>query len=138
MSSSRVYVNDRINGFRSSVIPIFSTSRGPLLYAVLALSAADRRLHSQCSVVDYDLLAFQYKNRALADLGESLANGDDAEENVLTCVLLSSFEIMDGSRPEWTCHAQGALALLRKFSGSIAEDTASFATRYYSTCFVLS
>ena len=131
VSSSRVYVNDRINGFRSSVIPIFCTSRGPLLYAVLALSAADRRLHSQYSVVDYDLLAFRYKTRALAGLGESLASGEDAEENVLTCVLLSSFEIMDGSRPEWTCHAQGALALLRKFSGSIAEDTASFVTRYY-------
>ena len=130
VSSSRVYVNDRINGFRSSVIPIFCTSRGPLLHAVLALSAADRRLHSQYGVVDYDLLAFRYKTRALAGLGESLKNGDNAEENVLTCVLLSSLEIMDGSRPEWTCHAQGALALLRKFSGSIAEDTASFAMGY--------
>ncbi|THZ14897.1 hypothetical protein D6C89_09954 [Aureobasidium pullulans] len=137
ISASRVYVTGDVNPFRSLTMPFAYTRRGPLLLTILALSAADMansgcgqpaRLMSNAAV---------YYDNAINQLQQSLENSYDAEENLLTCVLLSSFEITNGSRPAWLQHLNGAVAIHNHFASSIGRDSALFAYQYFSSRWIL-
>ncbi|KAM5344701.1 hypothetical protein ACJ41O_010563 [Fusarium nematophilum] len=137
ISSSRVYVQTGPNGFRTSVIPRVLYQQGPLLSAVLAMSAAEWAQNIVVDGRDYRALSMQYKVRALQELQQSLPDSQSSEGNLLTCVLLSSLEIAQGSRPTWLRHLQGALAILDNFAGMIDPNIAQFALQYFRFRYIL-
>ncbi|CAJ0541211.1 Ff.00g079370.m01.CDS01 [Fusarium sp. VM40] len=133
ISSSRVYVDTSRNGFRTSVIP--RMFQGPLLSAVLAMSAAEWAQNVPNG--DYQALSVQYKVRALHELQQALLDSQGSEGNLLTCVLLASLEIAHGSCPTWLHHLQGALALLESFGTSIDPNVAEFVLQYFRFRYIL-
>jgi Fungal specific transcription factor domain len=112
-------------------MPFLFHSRGPLLFAVIALSAMERSRLLPIGAVDYDFIAHEYKAKSLAELQDRLADPQAAEENLMTCVLQASLEITGGSQPTWLLHLRGALAILRHFTGSISPEAAYFALQYF-------
>ncbi|KAJ4135183.1 hypothetical protein NW768_004802 [Fusarium equiseti] len=135
ISTSRVYVDTSRNGFRTSVIPrMFS---GPLLSAVLSMSAAEWAQNGVPDGKDYRGLSMQYKVRALHELQQALLDSHGSEGNLLTCVLLASLEIAHGSCPTWLRHLQGALALLESFGDNIDSDVAEFVLQYFRFRYIL-
>ncbi|KAI8662206.1 Zn(2)-C6 fungal-type domain-containing protein [Fusarium sp. Ph1] len=137
ISSSRVYVQTGRNGFRTSVIPRVLHNQGPLLSAVLAMSAAEWAHDIVVDGRDYRALSTQYKVRALQELQHTLPDPQSCEGNLLTCVLLASLEIAQGSRPAWLRHLQGALALIDSFGTTIDPSVAQFALQYFRFRYVL-
>ncbi|KAH7160353.1 fungal-specific transcription factor domain-containing protein [Dactylonectria estremocensis] len=137
ISSSKVYVQTDRNSFRTSVMPLVLFHQGPLLFTVLAMSAAEWGQNSIGDGRDYGALSARYKVRALHELQSCLADTGNSEENLLTCVLLASLEIAEGSRPTWLRHLQGALALLDNFSTSIDPSVAKFVLQYFRFRYIL-
>ncbi|KAF4976706.1 hypothetical protein FDECE_18443, partial [Fusarium decemcellulare] len=137
ISSSRVYVQTGRNGFRTSVIPRVLYQQGPLLSAVLAMSAAEWGQNIVLDGRDYRALSMQYKVRALQELQHTLPDSQSSEGNLLTCVLLASLEIAQGSRPTWLRHLQGALALVDSFGATIDPSVAQFALQYFRFRYIL-
>lgn len=111
--------------------------QGPLLFTVLAMSAAEWAQHSTGDGRDYRALSARYKVQALHELQFCLSDSGNSEENLLTCVLLASLEIAEGSRPTWLRHLQGALALLDNFSTSIDPAVAKFVLQYFRFRYIL-
>ncbi|KAF4336479.1 hypothetical protein FBEOM_9687 [Fusarium beomiforme] len=136
ISRSRVYVDTHRNGFRTSVIPRMFY-QGPLLFAVLAMSAAEWAQNIVPDGRDYRALSMQYKVRALNELQHALPDAHGSEGNLLTCVLLASLEIAHGSCPAWLRHLQGALALLESFGSSIDPNVAEFVLQYFRFRYIL-
>lgn len=137
ISSSRVYVQTGRNGFRTSVIPRILQHEGPLLSTVLAMSAAEWGQNMAFDRRDYGALSMHYKVRALGELQNDLSDLHNSETNLLTCVLLASLEIAQGSRPTWLSHLQGALALLDSFGTTIDPTVAQFALQYFRFRYIL-
>ncbi|KAH8734045.1 fungal-specific transcription factor domain-containing protein [Ilyonectria robusta] len=137
VSSSKVYVQTDRNSFRTSVMPRVLFHQGPLLFTVLAMSAAEWGQNSTGNGRDYRALSARYKVQALHELQLCLSDSGNSEENLLTCVLLASLEIAEGSRPTWLRHLQGALALLDNFSTSIDPAVAKFAVQYFRFRYIL-
>lgn len=137
ISSSRVYVSTDRNLFRTSVMPRVLLHQGPLLFTVLALSAAEWAQNVVDDGRNYNLLSARYKVQALHELQSCLGSAESTEENLLTCVLLASLEIADGSRPTWLRHLLGALALLDNFSTSIDPAVAKFVLQYFRFRYIL-
>ncbi|KAM0549834.1 hypothetical protein ACHAPJ_009276 [Fusarium lateritium] len=137
ISSSRVYVETGRNGFRTSVIPRMLYQQGPLLSAVLAMSAAEWAQNVVPDGKDYRALSMQYKVRALHELQHTLPDSQGSEGNLLTCVLLASLEIAQGSCPTWLRHLQGALALLDSFGPNIDPNVAEFVLQYFRFRYIL-
>ncbi|KPM42318.1 hypothetical protein AK830_g4199 [Neonectria ditissima] len=135
--SSRVYVQTDRNSFRTFVMPRVLGHQGPLLFTVLAISAAEWRQKSIGDGRDYGALSAPYKVQALHELQSCLADIQNSEENLLTCVLLSSLEIAEGSKPTWLRHLQGALALLDNFTTSIDPTVAKFVLQYFRFRYIL-
>ena len=123
----RVFQDEPSNHFRSLVAPLCSGKR-PLLYAVLSLSANDRRAETN---VDYGQLSLSYKSKALRLLRESLADMWYANEALMTCLILCSLEIASGSRPDWVRHAQGAFAIIHSFAAFIDPQILFFVYSYF-------
>lgn len=136
ISTSRVYVDTTRNGFRTSVIPRMFY-QGPLLSAVLSMSAAEWTQNGMPDGKDYRGLSMQYKVRALHELQQTLLDSQDSEGNLLTCVLLASLEIAHGSCPTWLRHLQGALALLESFGNTVDLDVAEFVLQYFRFRYIL-
>jgi len=130
-------VNTEGNPFRSLIMPFAYTRRGPLLFIVLALSAAEMASSGCGSPSGVMSGAAVYYNNAIALLQQSLQSACDAEENLLTCILLSSFEITRGSRPAWLQHLNGAVAIHDHFASSISRNSALFAYQYFSSRWIL-
>lgn len=122
-----MFQDDPGNHFRSLVIP-FCHGRRPLLYAVLSLSANDRRAETH---VDYEKVSLSYKSEALRLLRESLTDMHYANEALMTCVILCSLEIASGSRPDWVRHAQGAFAIISSFAKVIESQILFFVYSYF-------
>lgn len=118
-------------------MPIAYTRRGPLLYTLLALSAAEMGSSKNSHSSRLMTKASRYYDGAVNQLQLSLANSNDAEENILTCVLLSSFEISNGQRPTWLQHLNGAVAIHNHFSPFISRQCALFAYRYFGFRWIL-
>ncbi|KAI5461756.1 fungal-specific transcription factor domain-containing protein [Mariannaea sp. PMI_226] len=140
VSSSKVYVQTDRNLFRSSVMPRVLLNQGPLFFTVLAMSAAEWGQKVVAGVADgqdYKTLSARYKVRALHELQHCLHMMENSEENLLTCVLLASLEIAEGSQPTWLRHLQGALALLDTFSTRIDSSVATFALQYFRFRYIL-
>ncbi|KAH7136405.1 fungal-specific transcription factor domain-containing protein [Dactylonectria macrodidyma] len=137
ISSSRVYVQTDRNSFRTSVMPRVLFHQGPLLFTVLAMSAAEWGQNFIGDGRDYGALSARYKVQALHELQSSLTDTGNSEENLLTCLLLASLEIAEGSRPTWLRHLQGALALLDNFSTSIDPSVAKFVLQYFRFRYIL-
>ncbi|KAK7420256.1 hypothetical protein QQX98_002911 [Neonectria punicea] len=135
--SSRVYVQTDRNSFRTSVMPRVLGHQGPLLFTVLAISAAEWRQKSIGDGRDYAALSARYKVQALHELQSCLADTQSSEENLMTCVLLSSLEIAEGSKSTWLRYLQGALALLDNFTTSIDPTVAKFVLQYFRFRYVL-
>ncbi|KAI4850366.1 hypothetical protein E4T45_05528 [Aureobasidium sp. EXF-8846] len=118
-------------------MPFAFTRRGPLLSTILALSA-NEMASSGCGQPSHIVSsAAVYYENAINQLQQSLENACDAEENLLTCVLLSSFEITNGSRPAWLQHLNGAVAIHNHFASSIGRGSALFAYQYFSSRWIL-
>ncbi|KAH6969373.1 fungal-specific transcription factor domain-containing protein [Fusarium avenaceum] len=109
--------------------------QGPLLSAVLAMSAAEWAQNVPNG--DYQALSVQYKVRALHELQQALLDSQGSEGNLLTCVLLASLEIAHGSCPTWLQHLQGALALLESFGTTIDPNVAEFVLQYFRFRYIL-
>ncbi|KAF7550733.1 hypothetical protein G7Z17_g5519 [Cylindrodendrum hubeiense] len=137
ISSSKVYVQTDRNSFRTSVMPRVLFHQGPLLFTVLAMSAAEWGQNSIGDGRDYRALSGRYKVQALHELQSCLSDTGNSEENLLTCVLLASLEIAEGSRPTWLRHLQGALALLDNFTTSIDPAVAKFVLQYFRFRYIL-
>ena len=112
-------------------------SQGPLLSAVLSMSAAEWSQNGIPDGRDYRGLSMQYKVRALHELQQALLDSHGSEGNLLTCVLLASLEIAHGSSPTWLRHLQGALALLESFGDNIDSDVAEFVLQYFRFRYIL-
>lgn len=120
------------NLFLHSVLPrILDGQGGPLLYTALAMSAAEWGHNVMMDGRNYQALSTRYKVRALEQLQLRLWTSQNAEENLLTCVLLASLDISQGSRSTWLRHLQGALALLEDFSDKVDPAVASLALQYF-------
>lgn len=130
-------MNADANPFRSLIMPFAHTRRGPLLLTILALSAAELASLGCDQPSHLMSNAALYYNNAINQLQQSLVNACNAEENLLTCVLLSSFEITKGSRPAWLQHLNGAVAIHNRFASSIGRDSALFAYQYFSSRWIL-
>ncbi|KAF2011405.1 hypothetical protein BU24DRAFT_453964 [Aaosphaeria arxii CBS 175.79] len=137
IASSRVYVHNERNNFQSSVMPVVLTTKGPLLSAVLALSAAEWDRNVGTVGNDYGLLSSSCKVKAIQELQRALNSGANADENLLTCVLLATLEIADGSRPTWLTHLQGAFAILDQFKHQVDPSTAQFVLTYFRFRYIL-
>lgn len=109
------------------VVPLCS-GRRPLLYAVLSLSANDRRAETD---LDYEKLSLSYKSRALRLLRELLADTNHANEALMTCLILCSLEIASGSRTDWVRHARGAFAIIHSFANVIDQQILFFVYSYF-------
>jgi hypothetical protein len=110
--------------------------QGPLLSAVLAISAAELAQNVP-NGRGYQALSVQYKVRALHELQQALLDSQGSEGNLLTCVLLASLDIAHGSCPTWLHHLQGALALLESFGTSIDPNVADFVLQYFRFRYIL-
>ncbi|KAH0398572.1 hypothetical protein KCU89_g7096, partial [Aureobasidium melanogenum] len=137
ISISRVYVTGDENPFCSLTMPIVYTRRGPLLYTILALSAAEMASSGNSYSDRLMSKASTYYDSAVNQLQLSLANSHDAEENILTCVLLSSFEIANGQRSAWLQHLNGAVAIHNHFAPFISPECALFAYQYFGFRWIL-
>lgn len=104
--------------------------RRPLLYAVLSVSANDRRGETN---IDFGKLSLSYKSRALRLLRESLAEMDHASEALMTCLILCSLEIASGSRADWVRHARGAFAIINNFADVIDPQILFFVYSYFQS-----
>ncbi|KAI5271266.1 hypothetical protein E4T47_05444 [Aureobasidium subglaciale] len=137
ISASRVYVTGDENPFCSLTMPFACTRRGPLLFTILALSAAEiaNSGHSLSNRLMSN--AVTYYDSAINALQSSLVNSTDAEENILTCVLLSSFEIPNGHRSAWLQHLNGAVAIHNHHASTIGRECALFAYQYFSFRWIL-
>lgn len=118
-------------------MPIAYTRRGSLLYTLLALSAAEMASSGNSCSSRLVAKASTYYDSAINQLQLSLANSNDADENILTCVLLSSFEISNGQRPAWLQHLNGAVAIHNHFSPFISRQCALFAYQYFGFRWIL-
>lgn len=118
-------------------MPHILLAQGPLLSTVLAMSAAEWGQNVVTNGKDYRALSAQYKVRALGELQRSLCDGGNAEESLLTCVLMSSLEIASGSRPAWLRHLHGAVALLDSFATTIDPSVTKFALDYFRFRYIL-
>ncbi|CAD0086255.1 unnamed protein product [Aureobasidium vineae] len=118
-------------------MPIAYTHRGPLLYTILALSAAEMANSGNGCSDRLVTKASAYYDSAINQLQLSLANPSDAEENILACVLLSSFEISNGHRPAWLQHLNGAVAIHNHFASDISRECALFAYQYFGFRWIL-
>lgn len=129
ISKVRVFQDDPSNHFRSLVVPL-CIGQGPLRYAVLSLSANDRRGETS---VDYGQLALSYKSQSLRLLRESLAGMDHANEALMTCLILCSLEIACGSRTDWVRHARGAFAIINNFADLVDPQILFFVYSYFQS-----
>lgn len=118
-------------------MPIVYTRRGSLFYTILALSAAEMACPENSFPNGLMTKASAYYDNAINKLQLSLANPNDAEENILTCVLLSSFEISNGQRPAWLQHLNGAVAIHNHFAPFISQECALFAYQYFGFRWIL-
>lgn len=137
ISSSRVYIQTDRNHFSSSVLPRVLYRQGPLRYMVMALSAAEWSQRFDPHAPSYRSISISYKIRALKELQERFSIAEHAEENLLTCLLMASLEIAEGSQPAWLKHLQGAFALLDNFSTSISSETSTFASTYFRFRYIM-
>ncbi|PYH88310.1 hypothetical protein BO71DRAFT_403982 [Aspergillus ellipticus CBS 707.79] len=128
----RVFRDDEKNRFRSLVVP-FCSGRRPLLYAVLSLSANDRRAEITTTHINYEELAISYKSLALKLLRKSLSDVGNASEALMTCLILCTLEIASGCRPDWVQHADGAFAIINTHSSLIDPEILFFARSYFQS-----
>ncbi|KAL3456157.1 fungal-specific transcription factor domain-containing protein [Aspergillus heterothallicus] len=137
ISSSRVYIQTARNPFSSSVVPRVLHRQGPLRYMVMALSTAEWSQRSDPHGPSYRSISICYKIRALKELQERFSIAEHAEENLLTCLLMSSLEIAEGSQPAWLQHLQGAFALLDNFAAWINPEISTFASTYFRFRYIM-
>ncbi|RAH84850.1 hypothetical protein BO86DRAFT_407289 [Aspergillus japonicus CBS 114.51] len=130
----RVFQDEPRNKFRSLVIP-FCARRKPLWYAVLSMSANDRRAEESVTTttINYAQLSLSYKSLALQLLRESLAQMEDVNEALMTCLILCSLEIACGCRPDWVRHAQGAFAIINSYGSAIDPEIFFFTQSYFQS-----
>lgn len=124
-----MFQDDPSNHFRSLVVPL-CIGQGPLRYAVLSLSANDRRRETN---LDYGQVALSYKSQSLRLLRESLAGMDHANEALMTCLILCSLEIACGSRTDWVRHARGAFAIINNFAELVDPQILFFVYSYFQS-----
>ncbi|KAE8149160.1 fungal-specific transcription factor domain-containing protein [Aspergillus avenaceus] len=129
---ARVFEDGSSNLYRSLVVPLCS-KEGPLIYAVLSVSANDRRGESDSPFVNYEQLCLSYKSRALRMLRQSLGEHDQANEALMSCLILCSLEIASGCQPDWIRHVQGAVAIIKSFARSIDPEILFFAYSYFQS-----
>ncbi|RAL08617.1 Zn(II)2Cys6 transcription factor [Aspergillus homomorphus CBS 101889] len=127
----RVFQDEPRNKFRSLVIP-FCSRQKPLWYAVLSMSANDRRA-ATATTINYAQLSLSYKSLALQLLRDSLANIEDVNEALMTCLILCSLEIACGCRPDWVRHAQGAFAIINSYACALDPEILFFAQSYFQS-----
>ncbi|PYH84749.1 hypothetical protein BO82DRAFT_328731 [Aspergillus uvarum CBS 121591] len=130
----RVFQDEPCNKFRSLVIP-FCSRRKPLWYAVLSMSANDRRAEESVTTttINYAQLSLSYKSLALQLLRESLTQMEDVNEALMTCLILCSLEIACGCRPDWVRHAQGAFAIIDSYASAINPEIFFFTQSYFQS-----
>ncbi|PWY96490.1 hypothetical protein BO94DRAFT_505793 [Aspergillus sclerotioniger CBS 115572] len=128
----RVFRDDPRNKFRSLVVP-FCRGRRPLLYAVLSVSANDRRTETVATHINYEQLALSYKYLALKSLRKSLSDVSNASEALMTCLILCTLEIASGCQPDWVRHVQGAFAIINSCSSMIDPEILFFARSYFQS-----
>ncbi|PYH48960.1 Zn(II)2Cys6 transcription factor [Aspergillus saccharolyticus JOP 1030-1] len=130
----RVFQDEPRNKFRSLVVP-FCSRRKPLWYAVLSMSANDRRAEEAVTTttINYAQLSLSYKSVALQLLRESLTKLEDINEALMTCLILCSLEIACGCRPDWVRHAQGAFAIINSYVSAIDPEILFFAQSYFQS-----
>ncbi|PYI02429.1 hypothetical protein BO78DRAFT_351608 [Aspergillus sclerotiicarbonarius CBS 121057] len=128
----RVFRDDPRNKFRSLVVP-FCRGRRPLLYAVLSVSANDRRTETVAPHINYEQLALSYKSLALKSLRKSLSDVSNASEALMTCLILCTLEIASGCQPDWVRHVHGAFAIINSFSSMIDPEILFFARSYFQS-----
>ena len=104
---------------------------------VMALSAAETANAAVGQPGRLAPNAASYYNLAITQLQQSLGNSQHAEENLLACMLLASFEISNGLRTAWLQHLNGAIAIHSRFKSSISQECAMFAFQYFSFRYVL-
>ncbi|KAH8811346.1 fungal-specific transcription factor domain-containing protein [Xylogone sp. PMI_703] len=126
----RVYEDVVHNRFRTLILPL-CIFEGPLLHAVLAMSANDRQWSNGTSTASqYQQLALTHKIQSLQQLHNNLLSESNASEMILTCVILCCLEISTGSRAEWADHISGALAILERWGPAIDSETFQFSYNY--------
>ncbi|RAL06059.1 Zn(II)2Cys6 transcription factor [Aspergillus ibericus CBS 121593] len=128
----RVFRDDPRNKFRSLVVP-FCRGRRPLLYAVLSVSANDRRTETVATHINYEQLALSYKSLALKSLRKSLSDVSNANEALMTCLILCTLEIASGCQPDWVRHVQGAFAIINSCYRMIDPEILFFARSYFQS-----
>ncbi|RAK75088.1 Zn(II)2Cys6 transcription factor [Aspergillus fijiensis CBS 313.89] len=130
----RVFQDEPRNKFRSLVIP-FCSRRKPLWYAVLSMSANDRRAEEAVTTttINYAQLSLSYKSLALQLLRESLTQMEDVNEALMTCLILCSLEIACGCRPDWVRHAQGAFAIINSYGSAVDPEIFFFTQSYFQS-----
>ncbi|KAL3486766.1 fungal-specific transcription factor domain-containing protein [Aspergillus germanicus] len=104
---------------------------------VLALSAAEWSQRFGPDACYYRSLSMSYKIRALRELQQRFDVAEHSEENLLTCLLMTTLEIAEGSQPAWLKHLQGAFALLDNFYASIDQGVAKFVLTYFRFRYIM-
>lgn len=122
--------------FRQAVLPRALGQSGALFYVVLALSAAEWDRLYMSTATGFDHLSRSYKLQAMKRLQNTCHSGAHAESNLLSCVLLSSLEIITADEA-WLTHRAGAFALVESFLTSIDSGVVNFATEYFRSRSVL-
>lgn len=137
ISASRVYVTGDDNQFRSLTLPYACANRGPVLFMIMALSAAEMASAQLGNAPRLLSSAASYYDNAIIQLQQSLDDADHAEENLMACVLMSTFEVMNDIRPAWLQHLNGAVAIYNRFEAAIGRESALFALQYFSFRWIL-
>jgi hypothetical protein len=104
---------------------------------VLALSAAEWSQRFETNASYYRSLSMNYKIRALRELQQRFDIAEQSEENLLTCLLMTTLEIAEGSQPAWLKHLQGAFALLENFYASIDPGVSKFVITYFRFRYIM-
>ncbi|KAL4904977.1 hypothetical protein BDW74DRAFT_178544 [Aspergillus multicolor] len=85
----------------------------------------------------YHSMSLAYKVRALKELQQRFNIADNADENLLTCLLMTSLEIAEGSQPAWLKHLQGAYALLDNFYTLLDPAILEFVLTYFRFRYIM-
>lgn len=104
-----------------------------MLYAVLSVSANDRRAETVPTHINYEQLALSYKSLALQSLRKALSDVSNASEALMTCLILCTLEIASGCQPDWVRHAKGAFAIINSCSSLIDPEVLFFARSYFQS-----
>ncbi|CAH0025409.1 unnamed protein product [Clonostachys rhizophaga] len=112
-----VLSEEPINPFRNCIMPIIYESQdSPVLYAVLAFSAA----HLENTGKHLEESSVDFYNRSLEGISHSMSNEVSPQETLIAIILLVYFEalVRSKSSPNMKAHLQDSSRLLRKIEAS--------------------